>query len=424
MTPTAPLSTNIPAPPKKPVMPADADEFYKDFDVNCDRAGTPLLEHFREYFKNLLVFGRAATLVDLPKKGDYATLLEQKQDGALDPYLIQIDPRQIINYQRDKNGKLEWIVYSSRQEIQATPFDKPATFDNWYYFDQKRYAHYRRELAEGERTTPDDAVAELVDEGEHALADEGCVPIIYRELPKGLWLMNRAYSAAKDHLNTDNVLGFALYMAALCMPIVKFDGEFNLALSEAGFIKLPKDAEFEWTEPEGKSFAHLADRIMTLKEEIFRSFYLIAQSRSQKATPMAQSGISKQEDMNAPKKILNLFGDVIRAYVQEVYDYVEKARGGEIEWDVRGLEFPEGPPDEEVDSVAGAQAILVPSITFEKELYKKVVLSMIPDANKSVKDQIFAEIDAAPSAADREAQQMQQRVQSTLSKDTFPSGSI
>lgn len=413
-------------PPSKPtsMTPADADEYYDQFEQNCDRAGTPVLEQIRAYFKNLLIFGRAAMLIDLPQKGDFKNLLEEKEAGQYDPFTVNYDPRQMINYQKDKNGRLLWCIFSNRETETVSPFEKDVVSDNWYYFDRTQWAKYQYVVPEGENTTPDDAMAQKVGGGEHALSAKQAVPVIYIELPRGLWLMNRAYSVTKEHLNTSCALSWALYMACLAMPVIKMDGEFTPELSEAGFIKLPKDAEYSWSEPEGKSFDHMAKRLDTLKEEIFRAFYLIAQARSTGATPSSQSGVSKQQDMMASKKVLNLYGDVMRAMIQALYTFVSWARDDEYQWDVRGLNFPEGPPDEEIDTVAGAMAIDVPSISFEKELYKKVVMATIPDMNPKKKAQIFTEIEQAPSAQDRETSQLMQRAQMVQAADTFPKGSL
>lgn len=425
----APVPTPMTSVPKKITKtPAQADDFYDSFEQNCDHAGTPLLETFRAYLRDLLIFGRAAMLIDLPAPGEYRNLMEQKKAGALDPYLLKYDPRQMINYEKDKNGMLLWALFSVRQTILETPFADMSIVDTWYYYDQHRWAMYQRTVPQGESSqgqgAPADAVAQKIGEGMHSMSDQGLVPVIYMELPKGMWLTNRAYSVTKEHLNTYNAFSWALYMSCLAMPVIKMDGDYVVELSEAGFIKLPKDADYSWSEPEGKSFEQMAKRLDALKEEIFRAFYLIAQSRSITATASAASGISKQQDMMASKKVLNLFGDVMRAMIQTTYQYVSYARKDGLRWDVRGLNFPEGPPGEEVDTVAGAQAIGVPSLAFEKELFKKVVMATIPDMNPKKKAQIFEEIEAAPSAADMQVQMLQQRARLVQSQNVFPKGSV
>jgi hypothetical protein len=385
------------------------DKFWVTFLKDCDRKGTSFLDVMRRVLKDLLVFRTAYLLIDLPPKPvgrEYQNAAEEKQAGQLNPYLCIYDPRHVINWSYDDAGNLDWIVIYNR-EIDAKPLEEAKTFDRWYYFDKTEFKVFEREVSEKETTVPDNAEADLVRAGRHALSDVGRVPIKRFEVPEGLWLMNRAYLPARDHINTDNALGYALHMAALAMPVIMTDGEFVPSLSECGFIKLPAESKYEWTEPAGTSFEHLANRVRSLVEDIYRAFYLIAQARTTSATPAAQSGVSKQQDMAPSKKILNLFGSVERNGIQSTLDDVAIAAGQKIEWDVRGLDFPEDLPDTEIAIIGDALAINVPSDTVEKELFKKVVSVMFPDANSDVAEKMRKEIDAAPSKLDREKQVMQ-----------------
>lgn len=398
-------------------LDGEAKEFYKQFFSDCDRGGTPFMEHARDFFKDLVVYGRAVCLVDLPR-GDgqqFATLAEEKAAGVTNPYIVKYDPRQITNYSFDADGQLNWIIFSTRLTENPDPFAAPLTFDYWYFFDRQQYAVYRREVKADENgTVPDDAVATRTSTGPHALAALNRVPVIYCQVPEGLWLMNRAFSPAKDHLNTDNVLGFALYMAALAMPVVQMDGEFKLTLSEAGFIKMPYLSKYSWAEPEGKAFLHLASRLQDLLEQIYRAFYLISQARSNSATPAAASGVSKQQDMLPSKKLLNLFGDVMRQAIQKMYNMVSLARQDDLEWDVSGLSFPETPPNDTLDTIATAKALNIPSDTMERQLNKMAVDVVLPDVNSDIKQQMYTEIDTAPTLEEQQQAQLEQQAQTIV----------
>lgn len=407
-----------------PELAEEDSAFYNEFHDNADRAGTPELEVYREFYKDLILYGRAALLVDLPSKPEegYPNAAVEKEAGALNPYYVRWDPRQIRNYGLDSHGNLEWIIFSCRDLVAEHAFDAETVYDRWYYFDRKQFAVYEREIKPDERSTPEDAKATLKDFGDHALSAENRVPVIYEEIPEGLWLANRAYSAAKKHVNADNILDFALFMAALCMPVIKTASDYKPTLSEAGYIRLQPGDEYSWAEPEGRSFEVLGARCDTLKEEIFRSFYLVAQARTQSATPAAQSGISKQEDMNAPKKVLNLYGDVMRQLIQRARDLVTKLRVDGIDWDVRGMQFPEDPPDTEVDTVTLALGVGVPSQTFTNEMYKKVVDSLMRDANPQILAQIKGEIEGAPTQAERAQKDMEARAAGVSGGGSFGGG--
>jgi len=375
-------------------------DFYYKFSEDCDAKNTSLVDKFREILKSLILYRKAYILVDLPPKlGDHASLGAEETSGQLDPLLVLYDPRQAINWQCDKIGRLEWIIFKVRT-VETRPMKKPVVSDRWYYFDKTDFAVYYMEVPEN-GVIEDDSVAELEDSGRHPFSEQGMLPVIQLEIPNGLWLMNRAYLPAIDHLNTENVLSWALTMAALAMPVIISDAQVTPTLTEAGFIQLPIGSSYAWTEPAGTSFEHLARREHSLVEHIFRAFYLVAQARTTDATPAQQSGYSKEQDMAPAKKMLNLFGDLIRASIGAVMNRVSFLRGDKTEWSVTGLEFPEESPQGDVDMITSAMALNIPSDLVEKELYKKVIDSLFPEIKRELRDKMYTEIDAAESREKR-----------------------
>lgn len=383
-------------------VPSASKGFYEKFLKDCNRSGTAFVDLFVSVFKHILVYGTSYILCDLPTRSqEYANAAEERASGQLDPYACIYDPRQAINWEKDSYGNLKWIVFTVRK-IESVPLGAAQTYDYWYFFDQENYAVYRRLVPEGETKTPDDGVAELYgNPGRHGRADAKKVPVICVDVPEGMWLMNRAYLSSVDHLNTDNVLSWSLQMAALAMPVIMSDSQVDITLSEAGFIHLPKDSSYSWTEPEGKSFGNLADRTKSLVEHIFRAYYLIAQSRTNEATPAAQSAVSKQQDMAPSKKTLNLFGDILRKAMQSTLNCVSEMRDDSVEWIVSGFEFEDEPVDEDLKATSTALSLSVPSLTFEHELYKKVVVMLFPDMDPELRNKIVSEIESADSREER-----------------------
>lgn len=388
-------------------MNEQAKDFYLRFQRDCDRRGTTLVDKFREVLKNLLLYRRSFILVDLPPKlAEFSSRAEEQQSGQLDPLLTTYDPRQAINWSCDSIGRLEWIIFHVRN-TEPQRLARPKTVDRWYYFDRNEFATYERQVPNDETSMPDDAMATLVAGGPHQFSAQGVIPVLQLEVPEGLWLMNRAYLPVIDQLNTDNVLGWALTMAALAMPVIMSDTEVSPTLTEAGFILLPKGSTYSWSEPVGTSFQHLATREQSLVEHIFRSFYLVAQARSTQATPAAQSGYSKEQDMAPAKKVLNLFGDLMRAAIDVVMTRVSMLRGDSINWSVTGLEFPEDSPKDAVDVTTSAMALNIPSTLVEKELYKRAVDCLFPEINSELRSKMHAEIEAAKTREERAAALME-----------------
>jgi len=110
--------------------------------------------------------------------------------------------------------------------------------------------------------------------------------------------------------------------------------------------------------------------------------------------------------MAAPKKMLNVYGDIMRQYIHQIYSLVAAARSDESKWDVRGLEFPEDPPNATIETIASAQALDIPSDTLDKEMSKLAADVVVPDANRGTKQKIYAEIDSAKPRAERQLEKM------------------
>lgn len=407
-------------------------KFYNKFFLDCDRAGSSFVDKFRGSFNNILLFGKSYIVMDLPRVDDtsaISSLEDEKKAGLVDeagnktPYICTYSPLEAINWELDSYGNLKWIIFETSTRQVVPKQLKDSMIHRWYYYDQQNFEVWQYVSQDADEKSMDDrAIAHLEASGRHLLASQGQVPVKLLKVPEGLWLANRAMLAAIAHLNTDNVLDWALFMAALAMPVICTDSEVIITLSEAGFLKLPQDAKYDWTEPRGTSFEHLANRLQELTENIFRSFYLIHQGRSGRATPAAQSGISKMVDTLPSKDILKMFGDLLRAHMQSVLNMVASARGEEIEWDVRGFEFRDDISLEEIQTVQAAKALNIPSETFDKELDKRTAKALLPDANRRIFTQIFSEIDNSPDKLTRQLDTMKKTTDaraSALSSDSM-----
>lgn len=391
------------------------DDFYTRFLADCDRSGTTLVDMYRRVFLSSLLFRSAFVLTDLSKIGDQpATLAEQKALGALDPYLVLYDPRQVINWECDAYGNLAWVVIATTTEQRTFGSDE-AVVDRWYFFDTAQYAVY-----ESKRKDPSqkEQVASLVDSGPHALADAGRVPIRWIQLPDGLWLASRVYLNALAHLNLQNAYFWGLFMA--CLPVLYIKGQFSVppTMTETAYLEIAENGGIGYVEPSGTSYKIASEEISALREEMYRQLYLQAQGRSSSATPSAQSGYSKEMDMAPSRDVLNGLGDILRAGMQAVLDDVATVRGdADLTFDVRGFGFDD---NNEAGELATAQLAIdldLPSDTLEKEIQKRVARVILKDARPEVVQTVEGEIDAATPKSEREEQakaEQQQRMQGAL----------
>lgn len=397
-------------------LPADANAFYMQrFLPNCDRNGSSFLNTARDIFKNLLLYRQAFVLIDNPTTDTtYETLYDQQKAGALDPYLCVYSPAQIINWDVDDNGNFNWLVIYQRTT--RTEFMKdPRVVERWSYYDRTQYRVY--ECEEEQQTAASTSPTgkrqvSLVNTGYHALYKQKRVPFEKIELPEGWWLSNRAYLPALEHLDTANVLRWSLRMAGLAVPVVFTDDDIaSLTVAEYAYIKLPLAAKYEWTEPEGRSWQHLASRIVVLTEEIWRAMYLVGQARTTNATASQQSGVSKQQDMAPSHDVLDGMGAILRVGLQNILKLVGAARGDEnISPDVTGFTFEDKLSAAELDVIETVTTLGVPSRTFEKAIDKLTVRTVLKGANDDILDTIFKEIDAGPTRAEQAQQQMEQEL--------------
>jgi hypothetical protein len=407
-------------------LPDDVTDFCAGFEADCDNGGTTFIDFSRGIFEFLMLHKAAYVLIDLPALDGGlipANLLQQQRAGALDGYLVLYEPSQIINWETDAYGNLEWCVIHIACEERAF-LAQPKLVDYYYYFDRQQVAMYRAQTKEGAAgsgqgvppSAASDSMAVLC-EGyprNHALADQNRVPIHKLEVPDGLWLANRVYLPLLNHLNLDNAFDFGLSTSALAQLVIE-DGlngmkyETPVAVSEVGYHSVPNGGSMYYLEPEGRAYNAIESRLDILEQRIYKSCYLMDQARSNKATPAAQSGISKQQDKIPSGDALSAFGDVVRAGMQAIYSDVLAIRGMEnVIPDVRGFDFEDKAGIEELEFLEKSTVIDIQSDIYRRERDKKFVRVILPDANPDVLQAIDDQITANPTpegAAEQQAEE-------------------
>ena len=398
-------------------------EWYVEWLQNVDRNGTTYTNLWRHLFTTMCVFREAYCCVDLPHADDVPlTLLEQKQSGGLDPYLMAYDPRSIINWSVDDFGNYNWIVIKTGSTTEEFLGDQ-INIDRWYYYDRTEYRIYERQTRIGQSSSegmplygPNGVplsissvnVAKLIDSGPHALATAGRVPVRHYEIPEGLWLANRGYLPAVALINLQNSYEWSLFMANLAIPVIKTESEKIQTMSESAALQLAPGDSIEFAEPKGTSYKASAEAIRCKREELFRQMYLASQGRDSSASASASSGYSKEMDMMPSKDVLSEFGEVVRAGAQnQLMDVLAVREDEAIVPDVRGLNFEISTELQEAEVLEIEMSLDVPSDTFYKEKFKKLIAMANPDANSDVLQKMYDEVDASPSRSELAAQQAQ-----------------
>jgi hypothetical protein len=197
-------------------------------------------------------------------------------------------------------------------------------------------------------------------------------------------------------------------MANLAIPVIKTESEKIQTMSESAALQLAPGDSIEFAEPKGTSYKASAEAIRCKREELFRQMYLASQGRDSSASASASSGYSKEMDMMPSKDVLSEFGEVVRAGAQnQLMDVLAVREDEAIMPDVRGLNFEISTELQEAEVLEIEMSLDVPSDTFYKEKFKKLIAMANPDANSDVLQKMYDEVDASPSRSELAAQQAQ-----------------
>jgi len=368
-----------------------AKSFYTALADDCDLKGTSLSEFFRQRFIQTMVYGGSFIVVDFPRVGTAGapaplTRGEEDASGRSRAYLVDYGPDEVINWNYDPSGGLEWAVIrtSCLQQSQVTDA-KWERETRWIYYDRENFRLYRK--------AGDSGPIELMDEGRHGLASLRRVPMFHMKVSEGLWLLNKAALLQLEHFNKSNALSWALTMGLFASPVVYSDREFKQIVGESYYIQLGPNDRFGWTEPEGKVYQIAADNLNQLKDEIYRVCYLMIQAGDASGGGR-QSAVSKQLDFNTTQEVLRGYGDAVKETMKQVLWAIAAARQDGVSIGVSGLdEFDFDDLSTELDDAKKLLDLGIGSETLIKQLFKKLAFKYLSDARQEVKNQVAEEID-------------------------------
>jgi hypothetical protein len=367
-----------------------AKQFYNLLAEDCDLKGTNLHEFFRRRFVDAMVCGSSYIAVEFPRGGEQArTRAEEDASGRSRAYLVNYGPDEVINWNYDENGGLEWaVVRTSCLQQSDIADEKWQRETRWIYYDREKYRTFRK-TGEGSEIEP-------VDEGRHALAALGRVPLFQLKVSEGLWLMNRAALLQLEHFNKSNALSWALTMGLFATPVIFSERPWNEIVGESYYIQLGKDDRFGWSEPEGKVYQIAADNLVRLKDEIYRVCYLMSQAGNSSGADLRQSAQSKQRDFSITQEVLRAFGDAVKDTMKQTLWAIAAARRDDLSIDVTGLdEFDIEDFSNELDDAKKLLDLGIGSETLKKQIFKKLAFKYLCDARQEIKNRVAEEIDRA-----------------------------
>lgn len=364
-----------------------ARKFYNELTEDCDLRGTAVTDYLRKQLTEAMVTGKSYTLVDCPRVDiTPATRADEDRTGLSRAYLSEFDAESAVNWDRQPNGELDWIVFRTKRMC-ASPDASWKWETQWRYYDRQKFAVFRK--VEGDKGDP-----EQIDGGKHALSDARIVPVVELCLPEGLWLMNRAAYLQLEHFNKSNALAWALTMGLFAMPVIFSDREWSRVVGESYYLQLGPEDKFGWTEPEGHVYEIALSNLDRLKEEIYRVCYVLHQAGGSLSKNSSLTGLSKLRDYTVTQEILRGYGDVAKDFLKKILRMVVLARKDTMRIDVSGLdEFDIGDFSSELADAQQLLSLGIQSATFKGQLFKKLALKFLCDVNQTVKDQVSREIE-------------------------------
>lgn len=355
--------------------------FFSAFTEDCDLKGTALSDFFRKRFTEMLVYGASYVLIDFPRyEVKVGSRAAEDEMGLSRAYLVGYTAEDIVNWEVDERGGLEWAVV----RIQEPGRGEEDRDGLWVRYDREEFQIYRQR---GQSV-------EVVDRGPHAMARFGRLPLVEMRVAEGLWLMNKSALLQLEHFNKSNALSWALTMGLFAMPVIYTEREWEQVVGESYYIHLGPEDRFGWTEPEGKVYQIAAENLERLKNEIYRVCYLLSQAGGPMAGGTALSGLSKQRDYAITQEILRAYGDGVKDAMRRTLRAVNDARGDGLTVGVAGLdEFDIGDFSSELEDATKLLALGIDSPTLRKEILKRLAAKYLCDVRQEIKDRIADEIE-------------------------------
>ena len=393
------------------------------FQNDADGKGTDFITWWANSIQaKLLLYGSMYVLFDLPVAPAFQSAAQQNEVNALQPHLVAYSPQDVINWQFDEQGQLQWLIIKLRARTQDSPLDPIQLSDRWFWFTTTEIAVYEYIFPASDSDTtvatnkdyPDNAKAVLLQgyPRDHALSDQEKVPVFAERLDEAYHLGTDIVSPLLRLLNIENSHDWALEQSNLATLIIYSDDPpQTIRVSEASFIQLKSKDRAGFLEQSGHAFVASQSRIGEVREEVYRLAHLVQQGRSSSATAAAQSGIAKEADLMPARDVLSALGDQARRSIKRILQFAADRMDLSSRVDVQGLDFPDRSESLELENLERALATVDISASpiLERAIAKKVARIMIPDATQELIQSVDKEIDTnpTPSQAEQQRQQLQ-----------------
>lgn len=417
-----PLSIMTPADDDNPKTPGEPpDDFYKEFETDCDLRGTAFVDLMKDVMTTALVQRAAFVCVDAPRPDPQvptpASRAEEEARGDR-LYAYEVSPREVIDWREDDRGGFKWLVINRVEHERESPEelrdDVRECFLVWRMVGGfAAWQEYEIRYPADKPPKPEASVTPVQETPQVTKFKR--IPILRMRLPKGFWVGNICGPAQKEHWQRRSCLVNAEQRSCVPIPYVKRGPQAPAKggaipddivddpqrgtdpvsrFHKDGHVELGSEDEIGFAEPEGKCLAQIAKELDELKDEILRVVHQMAAAVKPSAGAMGRSAQSKQQDGKATALVLRALGRIVREYALLVYRTMADALGhGETHWVANGLDNYEVINREEIIAEAVSMALIdIPSetfaVTYAQQIAEKLLTGVDPQTLDSIRKEI------------------------------------
>lgn len=417
-----------------PTTPGEdtADSYYALFAKDADGGGHSFVDVVRDVLTTALVHKRGVLVVDAPEKPEGvepATKAEEDELGLSRYYAYELPVEQLIDWERDKDGDLEWAIIRTCEQRRVGPGDSRREiverFTVWTVGDDGKAAWERYAVRYTEDTRPkadDDVPLEV----ERTSTEFGAIPIHVLELPDGLHVGGKIGPPVIEHFRRRSALVGAQTDSLCAIPVVALGPEYGkpgaAPVSDAqsdprrgedpvgqfqskGFTVTGQDDKVYFAEPDGKAYELTDKQLKELRDDIFAVAHQMAASVRTNTTALGRSGASKQADQSSTAKVLAALGRIVSSFSLEVWSCISGARGDDVEWAAHGLDnYDQEDRASLLDEALAVSSIPIHSPTFHKLHQFRLAQRLVPNATSQEYDAMRTEIDEGVDAEEEQKQ--------------------
>jgi hypothetical protein len=372
-------------------------DYYSRFEKDCDRAGTNLIDAFKEMLSDAMIVQRAWLWLQHEPDGQMqpSNRADFEKLGLGDSWVRVVKDEQVLDWETDDTGNLALvIIFDQTAKRTSLSVGRDTIVETWHCVLADRVDVYQLSYERDKPPGPD-AEVPLRESYKHRY---GAVPIVCLDMPPALWVGSRIESPQLAHFRLSNMQLWGMSRTCYAMPVFKRDSEEkDEPRMGAGYgIYLGLKESLEWAAPPVDCYGALGEEIKSHKDEIYRIANTMALGVENNSAAVGRSGESKNADARSTTVVMQAFARRVRECIERVYDLIGRARGDKYQWAVAGLD------DFSADDLPGMVEMFktvndaggIASQTFNVEMQARLAESFLPDLDQQTKQTIRKELQA------------------------------